>query len=165
MWRLLILALVVLFVIYRLPLQGEIPREMIEKAKELDEMSKDKIELVRNVYDFVNNSYQSPIRQYLREPSKIFIKDISAIWNLRGEYMPSYQQNLIVKELLIATEKFNENDFELKSGWCEISPHSVLFVGVENKTIAIDTWFADNGGKYNCYTFKPCGAEQKVCLE
>lgn len=137
---------------------------MVEKAKELDRMSKNKLELVKNVYSFVNQSYTSPIRQYLQEPSKVFIKDIPTIWNLRGGYMPSAQQNLMAKKLLLATGKFDENDFELRDGWCEISPHSVLFVNVDNETIAIDTWFADNSGEYNCYTFRPCGAKQKVCL-
>ena len=164
MWKILILVLVVLSLIYRLPLQGEIPTQMIEKSKELDKMSKDKLELVKNVYIFVNNSYQSPVRQYLREPSKIFTKNIATIWSLRGSYMPSSQQNLIAKEMLLATGKFNESDFELKSGWCEISPHSVLFVDVDGKKVALDTWFADNSGEFNCYTFRPCGAEQKVCL-
>lgn len=160
----IIIILITLYLVYKMPLQGEVPEDMINKARELDEMSKDKLELVKNVYDFINQSYTSPIRQYLIEPKKIFIKDKQTIWNLRGRYMPSYQQNLMAKEMLLATGKFDEKDFELRSGWCEISPHSVLFVNIDGKKVAIDTWFADNFGEFNCYTFRPCGEKQKVCL-
>lgn len=164
MWKIFILALIVLFIIYRLPLQGEIPKEMIEKAKELDKMSKDKLELVKSVYSFVNNSYQSPIREYLRQPEKIFIKDITTIWNLRGSYVPSNQQNEMAKQILLLTEKFEEKDFRTEQKFCEISPHTVLFVNVDGKEIALDLWFSDNGGRFNCFTFRPCGVEQIRCL-
>ena len=49
----LILVIVILFILYRLPLTGTSPEEMIEKAKEIDRTSKDKLELAKNVYDFL----------------------------------------------------------------------------------------------------------------
>lgn len=163
MWKILALILI-LFVIYRLPLKGEIPIDMTEKAKEIDRMSKDKLELVKNVYDYVNQSYTSPIRQYLQEPNKIFIKNIKTIWNLRGSYIPSNAQNEMAKQLLLLTGKFNESHFRTEQTFCEISPHSILFVNVDGKEIVLDLWFSDNGGMFNCYTFRPCGVEQIKCL-
>lgn len=164
MWKVLILILIVIFIAYKLSLQGEIPIEMMEKAKELDRISNTKLELVKNTYNFVNQSYTSEIRQYLREPDKIFIKDITTIWNLRGSYMPSNAQNEMAKQLLLLTGKFNESSFRTEQKWCEISPHSVLFVNVDGKEVALDLWHADHDGMFNCYTFKPCGAEQIKCL-
>ena len=75
----LILVIVILFILYRLPLTGTSPEEMIEKAKEIDRTSKDKLELAKNVYDFVNQSYTSPIRRYLMEPGKVFEKNIENV--------------------------------------------------------------------------------------
>ena len=160
----LIITLILLFVLYRLPLTGTPPQEMIDKAKEIDSMSKDKLELTKNIYLFINNSYTSPIRQYIKETNKVFMKDKTKIWNARGSYMASHQQNLMAEEMLLLTGKFNQNDFQISHGWCEISPHSVLFVDINSKKIAIDTWFADNGGGFNCFTSAPCGVEQKKCL-
>lgn len=161
----ILVGLVVLFILYRLPLQGNPPQEMIDKAKEFDKLSKTKLELVENVYHFVNNSYSSPIRQYLREPTKIFMKDIETIWQLKGSYMPSHIQNEMVKRMLLITERFSEEDFITTQGWCEISPHTVLFVKVDyNKTVAVDTWLSDHGGLFNCFTQAPCGKEHMVCL-
>ena len=138
MWK-IIFILIALLVIYKIPLYGKIPKEMIEKAEELDKMSSNKLELVKSIYNFVNVSYQSPIRQYLREPEKIFIKDISAIWNLKGSYMPSNAQNDMAKQLLLLTGKFNESNFRIEQKWCEISPHQIMFVNVDGKEfISID---------------------------
>lgn len=163
MWKILILALIVLFVIYRLPLQGDIPKEMIEKAKELDKMSKDKLELVRNVYDFVNISYQSPIRQYLREPNKIFQKNIATIWNLRGSYMPSNAQNEIFKIMIILTGKFQESELIYHQSFCQISPHEYYELKIENQTYFIDLWGADWEIPFGCFSPIPCTRGIAVC--
>ena len=159
-----LLILIISFILYKTSLRNDASDEMKAKAKELDKISRNKEELVFNTYNFINQSYTSPIRQYLKEPNKIFIKDKTKIWNAQGTYVPSHQQNLMVKEMLLLTGKFKEEDFRTEQKWCQISPHSVLFVKVNNKEIAIDTWSADNGGAFNCYTYAPCGENQIMCL-
>lgn len=160
------LAIVILYLIYLTPLNNNIPQEMIDEVNKIKDMSNTQQELVRNVYGFVNQSYTSEVRQYLKEPNKFFHKDTSLVWSNRGQYYMSNSQNDMVKKMLLLSGKFEESDFRLKQGWCEISPHSVLFVKMEGNTeIAIDTWFADNNGAFNCYTKAPCGAEQMICLE
>lgn len=161
LFGILILAL---FAIYLAPLSGKPPAQMADKAKELDQQSHNKEELIKSVYKFINQSYTSPIRQYLKEPSKIFVKDIKKIWDMQGGYLPSNTQNEMAKQMLLLTGKFKQEDFIAVQGWCEISPHSYLTVKTENQTFVIDSWFADNGGRFNCYTFRPCGATQIRCF-
>ena len=162
MWRLL-LALIILFAIYKLPLQGDIPDEMIQKAKEIDGMSKNKLELVKNTYLFVNNSYESPIRQYLKEPNKIFVKDIKTIWNSRMSYIPSNTQNEIFKNMLISTNKFEERDFIYRQSFCQISPHEYYILNIENQTYFIDLWSADHNGMFGCFSPPPCDEGVIIC--
>jgi len=168
LWKIFILALIVLFVIYRLPLQGEIPEEMIKKAKELDEMSKDKLELAKNTYLFVDSKFTSPIREYLRQPDRIFLKNRNAIWNLQNEYIPSNTQNEIYKDLLLLTGKFKEEEFTYTQEMCEISPHEYWKLKIDNNTIFIDLWMSDNSilnDTFGCYSPRPCNFEQYICAE
>jgi len=136
---------------------------MVDKARELDQQSHNKEELIKSVYKFVNQSYTSPIRQYLKEPSKIFVKDIRKIWNMQGGYLPSNTQNEMAKQMLLLTGKFKQEDFVAVQGWCEISPHSFLFVNVNNKKIALDLWGADHSIPFGCYASRPCAEGQAIC--
>lgn len=160
----LLIILLSIYVIYRLPLNNNIPNEMQQKVDELNSISKTKLELAENVYDFVNNSYNSTIRGYLKEPNKIFMRDTKTIWELRGTYMPSHIQNNMAKEMLLLSERFQEEDFIFHQNWCQITPHEWYEVNINGKSVAMDIWFADNGGMFNCYTFAPCGVEQIRCL-
>jgi len=154
------------FVFLRQPLTGPAPQEMIDKAAELESVSVDKLDLVRNTYFFVNDSYTSPFKGYLKEPGKVGIKSIQAAWDARGGYVPSNTQNGMVKQMLLLSDDFVESDFSVRNDWCKFSPHSVLFVDVdEDTTVAIDIWSADHGGGFNCFTTTPCGEEQIVCLD
>ena len=159
----LIGTLLALSVVYITSFRGELPPEAIIKVMEIDKQSITKEQLIKNIYIFVNQSYKSPIRQYLKEPNKIFIKDINKIWQHQGEYMPSNAQNEIAKQMLIATNRFKESDFTEKQLFCEISPHNALFVKANDKEYVLDLWFADNNGEFNCYTQNPCGIK-KICL-
>lgn len=167
-WKLMITGLIVAFLIYRMPLQGEIPDDMIEKAKEIDKMSKDKLELARNVYSLVDNKFTSPLREYLRQVDKVFLKNRGKIWSLENEYIPSNTQNEIFKELLLLTGRFKEEDFEYTQSICEISPHEYWKLNIDGKTIFIDLWMADNSilnDTFGCYSPRPCNFEQYSCAE
>ena len=160
----IVLGLLILFVLYRLPLRGIPPQEMVDKAKEIDMASKDRLELVKNVYDFINQSYTSPVRQYLQEPNKIFMKGIKKIWQSRGEYMPSHIQNEMAKQMLLMTGKFSEDEFEMQQEFCQISPHTYISVKInQTNTIALDLWGADHSIPFGCYTTIPCGEGQAIC--
>lgn len=163
MWKILILILIVISIVYISPLQGETPKEMSLLSKELDMISNTKLELIRNVYDVVNQSYTSEIRQYLKEPNKIFTKDIATIWNLKGSYMPSNSQNEIFKRMLISTGKFQEGDFLYHQSFCQISPHEYYELTIENQTYFIDLWGADWDIPFGCYAPIPCTKGVAIC--
>ena len=161
---LIIIVFIALMGITNISLKGEIPQDITQISQDLKDKSKTKLELAKEVYMFINQSYTSPIRQYLKEPEKVIITSVNDAWGAKGGYAPSHIQNQMAKIMLLETGKFQESDFRIEQGWCEISPHSILFVRINESTeIAIDTWFADNGGMFNCYTKAPCGVEQKVC--
>ena len=162
-WKLIITGLIAIFIIYLSPLWGEIPDDMIEKAKEIDKMSKDKLELTRNIYFFVNNSYTSELRQYLKEPNKVLMKDTTTIWGLRGSYMPSNAQNEIFRRMLILTGKFKESEFIYHQSFCQISPHEYYELKIENQTYFIDLWGEDWGIPFGCYAPAPCSRGVAVC--
>jgi len=150
------------------PLKGETPVEMEQKAEELKEKTITKLELARETYNFVNQKYTSPVREYLRQPGKVFLKDREVIWNLSMEYVHSGIQNEIFKELLILTEEFNESDFVLIQSYCLNSPHNYWILNISNQEIPIDLWVADNNNLSNsafgCFSEYPCNNDPIVCV-
>ena len=159
-----IISIIILFyILYRMPLNNNIPTEMEQKAIEISKMSKTKLELARNVYDFVNDSYTSPFRQYLKELEKIFQKDTAIIWKNRNSYYPSHIQNQIYKKMLLLTGRFSEQDFQYIQSICQISPHEFWILNINGKFVYIDLWNADHNGRFNCHSARPCNDENVVC--
>ena len=164
-------SILIMFLLFlRMPLTGEVPQEMIDKADELKKISKTKMELARNTYDFVDKKFNSPVRQYLKEPNKVFMKNRGKIFALEDEYIPSNTQNQLFKELLILTGEFNEDDFTFVQARCYLlpryTPHEYWILDIDGKEVFIDLWFEDHTTletAFGCYASPPCGKENAIC--
>ena len=164
----LILFLISFLFFLRLPLTGDIPQEMKDAANELKENSDSKLDLARNTYNFVDNKFTSPIREYLQQPGKIFLKDRQKIWEINNQYAQSGTQNEMFKELLILTKEFEKEDFKLIQSFCTHSPHTYWELKIDNKIIFIDLWFEDNSLQetvFGCYAKYSCQSDDIVCSE
>ena len=161
--------IIILFLVFlSSPLTGKTPIEMQEKADELKEKSKTKLELARETYLFVDGKYNSTIRGYLKYPDRVFLKDREEIWNLEMEYIHSQTQNQIFKELLIQTGEFKEEDFELKQSFCLNSPHNYWILDINGQKVPIDLWGADHinlSSSFGCYSIPICEPEDFKCAE
>lgn len=159
----LLALLLIIYIIYRLPLNNNIPDEMQQKVDELNSISKTKLELAENVYDFINNSYNSTIRGYLKEPNKFFHKDTTKIWNNRGEYYPSNAQNEMFRKMLLLSGEFDKKDFKFKQSWCTLVAHEYWILNIDNEKHFIDLWSADHNGEFSCYAIPTCKLGQIKC--
>jgi len=131
--------LMLIYIFYRVPLTKNYPNEMIQKVNELSEMSETKLDLAKNIYLFVNNSYTSPIRQYLREPNKIFQRDVKKVWNNQGEYYPSntHTQNNMFKEMLVLSGRFEKDNFKFIQSWCTLVAHEYWILDVDEEELFV----------------------------
>ena len=159
----IILIIVLFYIFYRIPLNNNIPTEMEQKATEISRMSRTKLDLAINVYNFINDSYSSEFRQYFKEPKKIFQKNTAVIWKNKNSYYPSHIQNQIYKKMLLLTGRFKEKDFRYIQSWCQISPHEFYILTIENQNYFIDLWGADHNGRFNCYSVLPCNEKNIIC--
>tara|TARA_Y100000310_G_scaffold100282_1_gene98149 strand:+ start:7749 stop:8297 length:549 start_codon:yes stop_codon:yes gene_type:complete len=171
-----IIILVVILVLFldflRSDLTGTIPQDMIDESLRLKSISKDKLELAKNTYDFVDKKYTSQSQEYLRQPDKVFLKDVEIIWDIEDNYIPSNTQNAIFKEMLILTEEFEEEDFTFVQARCYIlprfTPHEYWELNIDNEEVFIDLWMADNTlleNSFGCFSNPPCGDDDFVCSE
>jgi len=164
----IIIIIIILLVFLSFPLTGEIPEEMINIAEDLNQKSESKLELARSTYEFVDNKYTSPIREYLRQPEKVFLKNREKIFSLEMEYVPSNTQNFIYKELLILTGEFQEEDFTIIQSTCTNTPHSYIILNIDGQEVFVDLWMADNSildETFGCFTNHPCQPDDIVCSE
>jgi|TARA_B100001964_G_C14219064_1_gene594344 hypothetical protein len=158
-----IVVLILVYVFYRIPLTRSYPDEIIQKVEELKEMSTTKLNLAKNVYLFVNESYTSPIRQYLREPNKILHRSIGKVWDNQGEYYPSNTQNNMFKEMLVLSGEFEREDFKFVQSWCTLVAHEYWILDIDGEKEFVDLWSADWGGEFGCYAPRPCTKDLIVC--
>jgi len=156
--------------------QSETTSKMQQEANELKQMSKNKLELARNAYDLIDSKYTSPIRQYLRQPERVFLKDRDKIWNLKepDNYIPSNTQSRIYSDFLIMTGEFEEEDFEFIDSRCNLLPrwsfHQYVIVDIDRNKIPVDLWYQDHKSEtletaWGCNAIPPCNPEDFVCIE
>jgi len=141
-----LITILILIVIYFLPPNDNYPPEMLNKVDELSNSNPDDLEFAKATFTFVSNRWTSPIRAYLREITKPFMKDVTKIWNVPdGEYMSSNVESELLKAMLILSNRFDEEDIITVRNFCEISPHSFLEIKINgiDQQIFMDTWLED----------------------
>lgn len=156
--------------------QSDIISKMQQEANELKQISKNKLELARNAYELIDSKYTSPIRQYLRQPERVFLKDRGKIWNLKepDNYIPSNTQSRIYSDFLIMTGEFKEEDFEFINSRCYLLPkwtfHQYVIVDIDGTKIPADLWYQDHKSEtldtaWGCHAVPPCNPENFICIE
>lgn len=141
----------VLVVLYLIPINNNIPQEVLDLNKEISDKNLDRYNYAEELFFVVEGKYASPIRQYLLQPNRIFfIKDFSKLWNKTG-YVDSSLQTQIYRNLLLK-ERFNEPDIMIINGFCTNSPHRYL--KFENGDFA-DLWAVDNFENYKFGQYSP----------
>ena len=167
-WIILIIAIIILA--YLSPPNNNYPVDMINKVNELSRMHPNDLDFARATFTFVVDRWKSPIRAYLKEPSKPFLKDMMVIWNIpNGDYQSSNVESDLLKRMLILSNRFKDEDIRITRGFCEISPHSYIEINIrtENITFFMDTWLEDRDMCQieSCFgqaTTIPCGPENII---
>ena len=123
-----------------------------------------KYDYAKELFYEIEKNWDSPIRQYLLEPHKIFfIRDFNYFWNVKG-YVDSKIQAQIYQRLLIDSKRFDGNEVILKQKWCVNSPHGMIIIKHSEQDIYADFWAVDGFPRpgipeeYNFgqYAVKPC---------
>ena len=135
---------------------ASIPDEMQKIVNALDNESKSDIDFLQKAYDIVNSRYTSPSMGYLKEPQRLFMKNLDNIWTSQG-YLPCDKQNYVLKVMLVKSRWFNETDIKEIFTSCIITPHYYLKIKLNNNSyIAADMWGADHGYKLGEHTGGYC---------
>jgi hypothetical protein len=135
--------------LYAIPLRGDVPAEALDLNRKIDEANKDRYEYARELFDVIARRFTSPTRQYLLEPHKIFLfKSASYYWKTRG-YMPSHLQAQLYRQLLLASDRFSEDEVVYQTGRCYNSPHGYVIIRHPDRLIYADLWAAQNIDGYH----------------
>jgi len=149
---------IVLAVIYMMPVNSNFPDTALELNKELSESYEDRNEYANALFEELRGKWNQPIRQYLLQPHRVLLKDFAYFWELDDtEYVPSHVQGNMYVNLLRASDRFTEDEVQLKQSFCSNSPHGYVEIN-EDRVIWIDFWAADNieGYKFGMRTIPPC---------
>lgn len=133
----------------------KIPAEMQKVIDKFNNESSDNLDFLKKAYDFVDARYTSPTKEYLRQPGKLFVKDIDTIWNTPG-YSPCDKQNYLVKVMLVKSGRFNESDVKLMLASCGMTPHYYLRVKLNSNYLDIDMWGAEHNYPFGSHASFPC---------
>ena len=135
-----VMMMVVLGIFYLIPVNSNIPDSAKELNEEISSENSDRIKYAEELFFEIETKWNSPIREYLRQPQKVFfIKDFETLWNVEG-YLPSNLQAQMYERLLIESGRFEINEIEFKNAFCSNSPHG--FVIIEDRIFA-DLWAVD----------------------
>jgi hypothetical protein len=134
--------------LYRIPLRGNLPAEVLAVNREISEAHRDRYEYARELFHMLTRRFTSPTREYLLEPQKIFlIKSASYFWKSRG-YVPSHLQAQLYRRLLLASGRFRESEVVYETGRCYNSPHGYVVIRHPDRAIYADLWAAENFDTY-----------------
>ncbi|MAH03296.1 hypothetical protein CMI39_00740 [Candidatus Pacearchaeota archaeon] len=172
-WQVNLFALLtILFLIglYLVPINNNISLEAREINNIISNKNDNKYDYAKELFYEIEKNWDSPIRQYLLEPHKIFfIRDFNYFWNVKG-YVDSKIQAQIYQRLLIDSKRFDDNEVILKQKWCVNSPHGMIIIKHSEQDIYADFWAVDGFPRpgipeeYNFgqYAVKPCNKLEGV---
>lgn len=161
-WIILIIALI--FIFYFLPPNNNYPKEMLDKVNELSRVYPDDLEFARATFTFIVGRWESPIRRYLKEPAKPFLKDMTIIWNVPiGSYQSSNVETHLYQRMLLLSGRFKRENLIIHNSVCEISPHGFLEIkNIGGIDIFADTWAVEHGAKFGQYANPPCNVPADI---
>jgi len=166
-WQVNLFALLTIFLLillYFVPINNNLPLEAIELNNNISNKHDNKYEYAKELFYEIEKKWNSPIRQYLIEPHKIFfIRDFKYFWNTKG-YVDSDKQSQIYKKLLLNSKRFNKQEVIKKQKWCTNSPHGIVIIKHPEKDIYADFWAVDGFPRpsideeyeFGMYAAKPC---------
>ena len=166
-WQVNLFALLTIFFLiglYLVPINNNISLEAREINNMISNKNDNKYDYAKELFYEIEKNWDSPIRQYLLEPHKIFfIRDFNYFWNVKG-YVDSKIQAQIYQRLLIDSKRFDNNEIILKQKWCVNSPHGMIIIKHSEQDIYADFWAVDGFPRpgipeeYNFgqYAVKPC---------
>ena len=132
---------------YFIPLNNNIPQDALQLNAEISAKHEDKYDYAKELFYAVERKYDSPIRQYLLEPWKVFIiRDFAYFWNAEGEYVDSSIQGRMYRELLLQSGRFTEDEVLIHQSFCSNSPHLIIKIisPEREEPIWADLWAVDN---------------------
>jgi hypothetical protein len=159
-----LLTIILLIGLYLVPINNNIYPETREINNIISDKNDNKYDYAKDLFYEIEKNWDSPTRQYLLEPHKIFfIRDFNYFWNVKG-YVDSKIQAQIYQRLLIDSKRFNDNEVILKQKWCVNSPHGMIIIKHSEQDIYADFWAVDNFPRpgiteeyfFGQYTARPC---------
>lgn len=154
----LFFVLLLVFLFY-IPINDDIPEEAREFNENISERYEDRYDYAEALLFELNDLWISPVRQYLLEPHKnFFIKDFEYFWEEQGSYVDSNIQSQIYRNLLLESNRFEEDEVDLRRTVCTNSPHTYVAIIHEDREIYADLWASSYFEEYEfgMYTSIPC---------
>ena len=155
---LLVFVFLLVFIFY-IPINDDIPEEAREFNENISERYEDRYDYAEALLFELNDLWISPVRQYLLEPHKnFFIKDFEYFWEEQGSYVDSNIQSQIYRNLLLESNRFEEDEVDLRRTVCTNSPHTYVAIIHEDREIYADLWASSYFEEYEfgMYTSIPC---------
>ena len=151
----ILIIVIILTILYLVPVNDNIPDEAIQFNNQISENNLDRIEYAEELFFEVEKKWDSPIREYLRQPQKsFFIKDFETFWNIQG-YAPSNIQAQMYRLLLLESGRFTEEEVIFENSLCTNSPHGIVIIFPNEERIFADLWSVDQFEEYEFGLFSP----------
>jgi hypothetical protein len=94
------------------------------------------------VFDDVAARFTGPTREYLLQPTRVFVHRSSTyFWETRG-YVPSHLQAQLYRQLLLASGRFDADEVHYRTGRCTNSPHGYVVIAHPLQQLVADPWAA-----------------------
>ncbi len=144
------LLILCIIIFYTIPPYGKMPDAMKNKMIELSNENPNDVEFAKEVTIFIVERWKSPVREYIRQPFKPFIKTYNKAWEVpMNEYQSSNVEARLIKRMLLESKRFTKKEIRYMHGFCTISPHGYLEIekAGKNKTekFYLDTWALEYG--------------------
>tara|TARA_Y100000310_G_C20683739_1_gene817654 strand:+ start:2727 stop:3410 length:684 start_codon:yes stop_codon:yes gene_type:complete len=147
----------ILVVLYFIPVSSSLPEEALTFNSDLSNKYGNRTIYSQKLFFELEKKWESPTRQYLLEPHKVFfIKSAKYFWNVEG-YVDSNIQAQMYRNLLLASPiRFNKFDVKVEWWhWCTNSPHSVVAIKNPDRIFYADLWAVDHFDEYEFGQFTP----------
>lgn len=155
-----VIAVLALAMLYLTPVNSNFPERAHTINERMRVAPEGRYAYAEALFWELEKRWDAPVRQYLLEPHKVFfIKDAAYFWNLPdGSYVDSNVQAHLYRNLLLASDRFQEDEVWVEQHFCTNSPHGVVVLEEEGKKFYADFWAVDEfpNYKFGQYSASPC---------
>lgn len=106
----------------------KLPEEIQREINKITKKSKTRKELLKKIVNFQMSKKKSSMMMILDSFLTLFESEFDAIWNM--PYIHCHHQTYILRELLLKTGKFKDEDLKLKLTTCYLEIHQYLKVNI-----------------------------------